>query len=229
MVECAEAMSHQKTGWRRAIKSYVVGQFGRPHGLADRLAGLVMARRASNRQRNRWTVDLMEIQPDHRVLEIGYGPGVALADVCRRLGGGRAVGLDHSATMLRAARRRNRQALQSGKLELHVGSLGDLDVVGHSALAGPFDRIFAVNVLMFSDDPVADLSALADRLGPAGKIYVTFQPRGDIQTDAAALAAAETMTRHMRSAGLADVTTETMTDLDPMAVCVIGSGPVVAT
>ncbi len=64
-----------------AIVRYLVSQFGNPRGLVGRLAGEFMARRPSNRARNLWTVDLLELRPHHRVLEIGYGPGFAIGEV----------------------------------------------------------------------------------------------------------------------------------------------------
>ena len=54
-------------------------QFERPHGAMGALAGFVMSHRPSNRERNRWTVDLIAPERDARVLEIGCGPGLALA------------------------------------------------------------------------------------------------------------------------------------------------------
>jgi hypothetical protein len=51
-------------------------QFRRPTGLLGRLAGWIMANRPSNIERNRWTVDLLNVQPSDHVLEIGFGPGL---------------------------------------------------------------------------------------------------------------------------------------------------------
>ena len=52
----------------------VYRQFRRPTGLLGRLAGWIMANRPSNIERNRWTVDLLRVQPADHVLEIGFGP-----------------------------------------------------------------------------------------------------------------------------------------------------------
>jgi hypothetical protein len=68
---------------RRAI-STVVRQFGQPRGVAGRVAGWVMAHRRSNQQRNSWAVSLLEVQPADRVLEIGFGPGLAIAELAHR-------------------------------------------------------------------------------------------------------------------------------------------------
>jgi hypothetical protein len=53
-------------------------QFGNPHGLGGRIAGWIMATRPSNKERSAWAIDLLDPQPDDAVLEIGYGPGVAI-------------------------------------------------------------------------------------------------------------------------------------------------------
>ena len=55
-----------------SFKQNIISQFSNPHGLLGRLAGTIMAHRPSNQERNRWTVDLLEIQPDDHVLEIGF-------------------------------------------------------------------------------------------------------------------------------------------------------------
>ncbi|MFQ5567526.1 MAG: SAM-dependent methyltransferase [Paracoccaceae bacterium] len=205
------------------LKRYLIGQFGRPSGPLGWLAGRIMAARGSNRLRNRWTVDLMELQPGHLVLEIGYGPGLALAEVCARLPGGRAVGLDHSPEMHRMAAARNRAAVNSGLLTLRTGSAEAPTTFDDPVLAGPFNRIFAVNVAMFWHDPVAVLQRLAGLLAAGGGIYLTFQPRSGERTDAAALTVAETLSERMCAAGLSAVRIERLTALSPMAVCVIGS------
>ncbi len=101
-----------------SLKSVIVAQFGKPSGLLGSLAGRIMARRPSNRFRNARTVELLQLAPDSRVLEIGCGPGLALAGCARIVTAGRIVGLDHSAMMIRQARARlARMALKRGRLE----------------------------------------------------------------------------------------------------------------
>jgi ubiquinone/menaquinone biosynthesis C-methylase UbiE len=74
----------------------VVRQFGRPRRVAGHLAGWVMANRPSNRQRNHWVVSLLDLQPTDRVLEIGFAPGLGIAELSRRVGpAGHVYGVDH--------------------------------------------------------------------------------------------------------------------------------------
>lgn len=82
-------------------------QFGHPTGPLGHVAGWIMARRGSNQARNAWTLELLEIGPAHRVLELGFGPGQAISRLAPGLTTGCIVGLDHSAAMLAQARRRN--------------------------------------------------------------------------------------------------------------------------
>lgn len=203
-----------------SVGRFLAGQFGNPHGIAGKLAGQIMRRRSSNIRRNLWTLELMDLRPADRVLEVSYGPGFALAEICARVG--TVAGLDHSATMFAMAARRNRRAIAEGRLKLSVGSADELAGNTDKDLAGPFDKIAAINVVPYWRNPVAVLTALHARLGRDGEIFLTFQPRLGAKTDAAALSAGAAMADQMRAAGLAGISVETLTDLSPVAVCAIG-------
>src|SRR6266496_1543988 len=58
------------------INLFVASQLRKPSGLFGRLIGNGMAR--NNELEIRWTVDLLHIQSNMHVLEIGFGPGVAI-------------------------------------------------------------------------------------------------------------------------------------------------------
>jgi ubiquinone/menaquinone biosynthesis C-methylase UbiE len=83
------------------LKSTLMAQFRKPSGLLGALAGRTMAARSSNRFRNARTVELLQLTRDSRVLEIGCGPGLALARCAQIVTAGRIVGLDHSGVMIR--------------------------------------------------------------------------------------------------------------------------------
>ena len=101
---------------QRAIRA-VVTQFHRPHGIGGRAAAWVMAHRSSNRERSLWAVGLLDVQPGERVLELGFGPGVAIGELARQAGGGLVAGVDHSELMVRQARpaQRHRGAGRGGR------------------------------------------------------------------------------------------------------------------
>src|SRR5258706_580383 len=88
----------------RALDRDVIGQGHHPRGAAGSVTGWVFAHRPSNRQRNGWVVSLLGVQPADRVLEIGFGPGLAVAELVRA-DAGHVYGIDHSGVMLRQAAR----------------------------------------------------------------------------------------------------------------------------
>ena len=150
----------------RALKRTLIRQFGRPTGILGRLAGWIMAIRPSNRQRNAWTVEQLRVDPGDRVLEIGFGPGVALAELLRHSACGQAVGIDHSAAMVAQAHRRNRAAVRTGKLQLIQASVDDI-AGKKTEVGGPFDKIFGVNVFMFWKNPERVFRTLRSKLASA--------------------------------------------------------------
>jgi SAM-dependent methyltransferase len=194
----------------------LVEQFGKPRGLLGRIAGLIMRARPSNRERNLRALALLDVQPQDHVLEIGFGPGLAVARAAELASRGRVVGIDHSELMLREARDRNAAAIAAGRVELLLGSAERLPELGTR-----FDKVFAVNVYMFWEDPVAVLRGLRAALAPGGTILLTLQPRNRDATNADARRAAERMAGSLRSAGFENVRIE-MLEMSPVdAACVL--------
>src|SRR5271165_7023234 len=122
----------------RALDRDVIGQGHHPRGVAGSVTGWVFAHRPSNRQRNGWVVSLLGVQPADRVLEIGFGPGLAVAELVRA-GAGHVYGIDHSGVMLRQASRRNAAAIRAGRVTLINASADQLPAAldGPSTLSSP--------------------------------------------------------------------------------------------
>jgi SAM-dependent methyltransferase len=179
-----------------------------------------MAVRPSNRRRSLWTVALLGVGPGDRVLEIGCGPGVALAACAARVRSGLVVGLDHSSLMLAQAARRNRRAIERGRARLALGGLDLLPLLG-----GPFDKVFSVNVVQFLPDKAAAFRAFHDAMAPGGMLGVTYQPRHRKPTRADALRMAEEIRQCMTAAGFATIGTEELALRSAPAICVLGRRP----
>jgi ubiquinone/menaquinone biosynthesis C-methylase UbiE len=200
---------------QRAIDA-VRDQFGRPTGLWGRAAALLMAHRSSNRTRNSWAVSLLDVRRDDRVLEIGFGPGLAIWELSRIAVEGYVRGIDHSELMLRWARRRNADGLRRGVVDLRLGSVDELP-----EFDTPFDKILAVNTMLFWSEPVARLAELRCVLRPGGLIAVAHQPRGPGATDETAAAKGREIAAALDRAGFSEVRLET-TRLRPAVVCAVG-------
>ena len=192
-------------------------QFGNPMGCWGRMAGWIMAHRPSNRARNLWAVSLLDIQPSDRVLEIGFGPGLAIARISELLSNGKIVGIDHSSIMLNQARRRNAYAIARGRVELRLASVLDLP----QDLA-PFDKIISVNSFQYWGNATAVLRALRSLMKPGGRIAIALQPRFRGATNEDALAAGRDMAASLREAGYRQVRVE-INPMKPISVaCALG-------
>ena len=201
------------------VDAAVRGQFGRPAGFWGRGAGLLMAHRSSNRRRNAWAVSLLDVRPVDRVLEIGFGPGLAIRELARLATEGYVCGIDHSELMLRRAKRLNAESLRRGVVDLRLGSVEDLP-----AFDQPFDKILAVNAMMFWQEPVARLGNLRRLLRSGGLIAVAHQPRGPGASDETSAAKGREIESALAQAGFSELRVEAMA-LKPAVVCALGMKP----
>lgn len=175
-----------------------------------------MSHRESNRLRNEWAVSLLDVGPKDHVLEVGCGPGLALALAAELASEGRVVGVDHSELMAKLAAKRNRASIAAGRVEVVEGT-------AETALSRGelFDRVFAVNVLQFWDEPAQTLRLLHGTMKPGGIIGIAFQPRNKGATDFDAERGADRNRKLIEGAGFQDLRIETL-DLSPMVTCVLG-------
>ena len=203
----------------RALDRDVIGQAHQPRGAAGSVSGWMFAHRPSNRQRNRWAVSLLGVQPASQVLEIGFGPGVAVAELVRA-GAGHVCGIDHSAVMLRQASRRNAAAIRAGRVTLVNAPVGQIP----ATLDGPFDAILAVNSLAFWPAPAERLAELRRRLAPGGRIAIVSQPRCHGATADTSRSAADEIENLLRGAGFTQMSTQTL-PLSPPVICVLAAAP----
>ena len=149
----------------------VARQFAGPSGPAGHLVTWLLAR--GNASFNRWLVREVAaaVPAPATVIELGCGPGVALAELLRAYPAARVIGADPSAIAAASARRRNARALDEGRLTLVTG-----DTRGAAGYA-PADLVLACHVLYFWPDPVAELKRIREVLAPAGHIALGYQLR----------------------------------------------------
>jgi len=141
--------------------------FGRPQRILGRIGGLIMAR--SNRQIAERMIELLEVQPKDRVLEVGFGPGVALQLIAAKLSSGKVAGIDCSAEMMDQATARNAAPVESGRIELRLGSVEVMPFKNDT-----FDKALAINSMQVWPDAVAGLQAIWRVLKPHGRVALGF-------------------------------------------------------
>jgi cyclopropane fatty-acyl-phospholipid synthase-like methyltransferase len=203
-----------------SLAARFAAQFRKPEGRLGAFAGWIMSNRGSNRQRNQWTVDLLEIAPTDRVLELGCGPGLALAAAAERASQGRVTGVDHSEVMIEQARRRLRKLGLERGVELRLGGVETLEF-----LPGPYDKVLSINLVQFVPDTARLFAALHALLAPGGRVATTYQPRHRGATAADAHRTAAELAQLMSRAGLAQIRIEELPLKPVPVVCVLGTRP----
>lgn len=119
----------------------------------------------ANRAAIDWAIALLEIQPNERVLEVGFGPGVGIQRAAMLAHQGRVAGVELSWVMLAQARRRCAPYIAAGQVELLLGDSASLPYP-----EGSFHKALAVNVLYFWEEPLAHLGELRRVLAEGGRL-----------------------------------------------------------
>jgi SAM-dependent methyltransferase len=147
-----------------------MGQFAGPHGPLGRVAGWLMARK--NGPLNALVVERLGVGREDRVLDVGCGPGLAVAFAGARAPRGFVAGADTSAVMVRQAARRNRAAIRAGRAEVRVADAARLPWP-----TGRFTRACSVNSARFWPSLDAGLGELHRVLAPGGRLVLAFRLR----------------------------------------------------
>jgi SAM-dependent methyltransferase len=137
-------------------------QFRKPTGVFGHLAARYMIKH------NSFVYEGIErfagFESGMAVLEIGFGPGIGLRFFLDRYDI-ELDGIDFSPLMQRKARRKNKAALDSGRLRLFLG-----DLLSDGSALRTYDRVIFANVLYFWDDLDTAFSIIKARLRPGGKL-----------------------------------------------------------
>lgn len=155
---------------RQRFRHFVTKQFSNPSGVVGRFIGNRMAK--GNIYDAQWTLSLLDIQPFHRILEIGFGPGVSTQMASERVSDGFVAGIDRSRTMVQAASQRNAAAIRAGRMELRQGDIASLPYPDRS-----FDIAYSLHSIYFWRNPIGCLRDIKRVLQPGGLLAVTIQPK----------------------------------------------------
>jgi ubiquinone/menaquinone biosynthesis C-methylase UbiE len=149
--------------------------FGRPRGLLGSLGGIIMAR--TNSEAAMQTINWLDVRRCDKVLEIGFGPGVGIQLLAERCSRGFVKGIDQSPVMVEQAMARNAKKIESGRVEISLGSVEALPFTDAT-----FDKAMAINSMQIWSDAVAGLREVRRVLKPGTQIALAFtihsgQPR----------------------------------------------------
>ena len=118
-----------------------------------------------------WAVEVLDLQPDDVILEVGCGRGFAIGPICSKLTTGHITAIDRSEKMVRIAAETNAVFVDSGKV-----SIIKTDLLSSNLAHQSFDKIFVFNLNVFWMDPIDELGEIRRLLKPKGAFYIFHQP-----------------------------------------------------
>lgn len=170
----------------------------KPRGVRGVVMGWLME--TINAVQNRATVDALDPPPGGAVLEIGFGPGHALAMLARSRPLGLVAGIDHSELMVARAKHRLDGGRGDAALDLRVGDAGELPFPDER-----FDAVYAVNSYHHWPDQERALAEMTGVLKPGGDLLLSirdFRVEGRFEPPGMGAETAQTAAELMRELGL---------------------------
>ena len=206
---------------RDRLRNFLTTQFGNPSGFVGGFIGNRMAK--GNVRDAQWTISLLDIQPHHRILEIGFGPGVSTQIASEKASKGFIAGIDHSQTMLQSASKRNADAIQSGLMILKQGEVDSLPYPDEW-----FDIAFSLHSIYFWQKPLDCLKEIRRVLKPGGLLALTIQPKDkwkpNVDTGIMTLYFGKDLAALFSEAGYRNVRVEVPPQKDKLTLeCILGA------
>lgn len=180
------------------MKRSIQQQAGNPSGFIGRLFGWTM--NVFNRAENRWTIELLNLQPTDRLLEVGFGTGQAIEFATMKITQGLIVGVDHSETMLATAAKRNAAAIAANRVQLQLGEVEALPFPDHT-----FDKACSINCIYFWKPPERGFAEFRRVLKPGGTLVIVARHQ---QLDTHRQFTPEVVGNLMKEAGFSQVTAQ---------------------
>lgn len=153
------------------MKQFMAAQLRQPSGWFGTLVMTRMLNKVNSQIVGR-TLELLQVQPDHQVLEIGFGGGSALMLAAAKLRSGKAMGLDLSPEMVTQAQRKFRHLIAGGRIAVQQGDVSKLPFADAT-----FDRVFTINTIYFWPDTMQGLSEIKRVLKPDGLVAIGIRSK----------------------------------------------------
>jgi arsenite methyltransferase len=173
-----------------------------------------------------WTIEVLAVEPDDQILEVGFGGGTGIKQLAARASEGRVSGADVSEAMLAAASRRNAGAIRDGRVELVRAPGGALPFEN-----GRFDKACTINTVYVMESPAEVFAEMFRVLKPGGKAVVGFPERERFMTFRLAQGPGfhfhelEDLQAAFAAAGFIETEHRANPDVKFGAICLIGMKP----
>src|SRR5687768_4642878 len=152
------------------FQKIIDSQYRRPSGLFGRWIGRKMLEQ--HLPENIWTVEVLKPQPEDKILEIGFGPGIAIQQVAYYVTQGLVAGIDFSQTMVSVAKQHNAAAVRSGLVDLRYA-----DVIQIPFANATFNKAYSIHSIYFWQQPLPALREIHRVLKVGGTLILTILPK----------------------------------------------------
>ena len=152
---------------RRKIKEYADRHYQYPKGIIGRYVGEKMV--LQHKPETRWTLDLLNVSSEERVLELGCGAGYAIQQLLRMPRVLHVTGLDLSKSILHSAKLRNRRAMKEGRAAFIQGDVGKIPLENDL-----FTKIYSIHSVYFWNITIDTISEIYRVLKTNGSVMITL-------------------------------------------------------
>jgi SAM-dependent methyltransferase len=174
----------------------------------------------------RWTVDLMDIQPNDDIIEIGFGNGANIKLLLQQAVRGSVTGVEISETAIEMASQKNAKAISEGRVKLYQTAGNSLPFE-----ADVYDKACTVSTAYVIEDPGAVFKEMYRVLKPNGRAAVTFPVRENfmkfkpVGAEGFYLHELADLEKAFRDAGFVNCRTENNDQVRFGAHCMLGEKP----
>ena len=199
-----------------ATPHFIARQLSHPKGFLGLIVGLLMNR--GNADLNAFALQMLELEPTDRVLEIGFGGGVILKPLLE--GAAYVAGVDRSRDMVRRARSVFSAEVSKGRADFREGNVEMLPFD-----AASFGKVCTVNTIYFWKSLGAGFVEIRRVLSQNGRLVVGFLPkdrmkRSGMPTTIFTLREPDEVMSALTSAGFKNVRIERPTPATPWNVVI---------
>ncbi len=148
-------------------------QLRKPSGFFGKIVSAMMIK--WNRNRYEILINDLKIQPNDKLLEIGYGPGLGINLISKEHKSCQVYGIDFSELMYLKATKRNKQFVDSNRVKLMFGDFLETEIG-----IKEFDKVFCLNVIYFWDNLQKPFEKVSSLLKNDGLFYIYMDSKEDL-------------------------------------------------
>jgi arsenite methyltransferase len=147
-------------------KKFLAAQLRQPSGLFGKIVmGDLLNQH--NEKMNNFAVEMLDVQPTDRVLDIGFGGGVTIERMLKTIDTGKIYGVDFSQEMVEKAKQKFKSAIESDQVSIEFADVQALPFEENT-----FDKVCTVNTIYFWNEPLASLQEIKRVMKDGGRLVV---------------------------------------------------------